>query len=265
MSRCEDRAVIFDCDGVLADTERLGHLPAFNKMFEEFGLPVRWTAEEYERLLLIGGGKERLETLLTEEFVAVTGLSQARSEQLAALRRWHERKTEIYADIVASGGVQGRPGVARIIDAALTAGWKVAVASTSTEASVRAVLDRVVGRTCAARIPVFAGDLAPRKKPAPDIYRLAIEGLGVAAGSAIAIEDSRNGLLAATAAGLACVVTVNSFAVAEDFSEAVLVVDSLGDPGGERTTVHANRGRALPGPFLTLDDLADSMSIGVTA
>ena len=45
--RC--RALIFDCDGVLADTERFGHLPAFNQMFAEFGLPVQWSEEEYGR------------------------------------------------------------------------------------------------------------------------------------------------------------------------------------------------------------------------
>jgi beta-phosphoglucomutase-like phosphatase (HAD superfamily) len=63
-------ALIFDCDGVLADTERYGHLPAFNQTFREFGLPVQWTEDEYADKLRVGGGKERMATLLTPEFVA---------------------------------------------------------------------------------------------------------------------------------------------------------------------------------------------------
>ncbi len=97
--------------------------------------------------------------------------------------------------------------------------------------------------------------MVAHKKPAPDIYRLAIERLGVPAASALVIEDSRNGLLAADAAGLRCVVTVNGYTEDEDASEAVLVVTSLGDPGGERARVLANRGSARPGDVVTLSDL----------
>jgi beta-phosphoglucomutase-like phosphatase (HAD superfamily) len=259
------RAIILDCDGVLADTERHAHLPAFNMMFDEFGLPVRWSEGEYDQLLQIGGGKERLQTLLTPEFVARAGLPVVEADQLALVKRWHERKTEIYSRLVRSGAVPGRAGIVRLVDLALAAGWQVAVASTSAEDSVRAVLESVVGASRASRFQVFAGDAVARKKPAPDIYLAAIEHLGLPVGSMIAIEDTRNGLLAATAAGLACIVTVNQQSRSDDFSEAILVVDSLGDPDGERTTVLANRGRAQPTDFITLTDLIDSMPIGVTA
>ena len=87
--------LIFDCDGVLADTERYGHLPAFNQTFREFGLPVQWTEEEYGQKLLIAGGKERMASLLTPEFVAAAGLPTDREAQLAEVARWHKRKTEI--------------------------------------------------------------------------------------------------------------------------------------------------------------------------
>src|SRR6185437_14162931 len=104
---------------------------------------------------------------------------------------------------------------------------------------------------------VFAGDIVPRKKPAPDIYLLALRELGVTAADAVVVEDSRNGLLAAVGAGIACLITVNDFTASEDFSEAALVVSSLGDPGtGERTAVLANRSRATPGELVTLADLA---------
>ena len=133
-------ALVFDCDGVLADTERYGHLPAFNQTFEEFGLPVRWSEEEYGRRLEIGGGKERMASLLTEAFVGEAGLPTDPDGQRAEVAAWHKRKTAIYKGMVASGRLPARPGVARVIGEALEAGWPVAVASTSAEESVRAVV-----------------------------------------------------------------------------------------------------------------------------
>jgi len=249
-------ALIFDCDGVLADTERFGHLPAFNQTFAEFGLPVRWSEEDYGEKLRIGGGKERMASLLTPELVREAGLPADDEGQRAAIAEWHARKTAIYTGMVAEGALPARPGVARLIGEALDAGWTLAVASTSAEPSVRAVLDHVAGPDDAARFAVvLAGDVVPRKKPAPDVYELALERLGVGAGEALVVEDSRNGLEAAVGAGLRCLVTVNGYTADEDFGEAALVVSSLGDPGGERTRVLANRSRAEPGDWITLSDL----------
>jgi HAD superfamily hydrolase (TIGR01509 family) len=256
------KALILDCDGVLADTERYGHLVAFNQMFAEFGLPVRWSDAEYQARLAIGGGKERLASLLTPQFAARAGLPADAAGQQAAVARWHDRKTQIYTRLVAAGAVPPRPGVARVAGEALDAGWLVAVASTSAAASVTATLARAVGAAQAARIRVFAGDAVARKKPAPDIYELALRSLDRAPGQAVAIEDSRNGLLAATGAGLACVITVNDYTANEDFSEAALVVSSLGDPAGPRAEVLANRSGARPGGWLTLADLAAVLPAG---
>ena len=253
------KALILDCDGVLADTELHGHLVAFNQVFEEFGLPVRWSVEEYREKVRIGGGKERLASLLTPEFVAAAGLPADADGQRAAVAAWHRRKTEIYTDLVARGAVPPRPGVARLVGEALAAGWLVAVASTSAEPSVRATLARAVGEpTATDRVAVFAGDVVPRKKPAPDIYLLALRSLGVPAERAIVVEDSRNGLLAAVGAGLTCLVTVNELTAGEDFSEAAMVVSSLGDPGpdGEAAVLLANHSQAAaPGDLITLADL----------
>ena len=249
-------ALIFDCDGVLADTERYGHLVAFNQTFEEFGLPVRWSVAEYQEKLKIGGGKERMASLLTPEFVALAGLPADSEGQQAAVAAWHRRKTEIYTHLVSTGGVPPRSGVARVIADANAAGWPVAVASTSAEPSVRATLERAAGADQAKPVKIFAGDIVPKKKPAPDIYLLALSQLGLAADRVVVIEDSRNGLIAATDAGLTCVITINDFTADEDFSEAALVVSALGDPAGERTAVLANRSHANPGGWITLDDLA---------
>jgi HAD superfamily hydrolase (TIGR01509 family) len=249
-------ALVFDCDGVLADTERFGHLPAFNRTFVEFGLPVEWSVEEYGRRLKIGGGKERMASLMTPEFVAAAGLPTDPDEQATEIAKWHKRKTAIYTEMVAEGKLPPRPGIRRVISAAQDAGWKLGVASTSAEAAVHAILEYAVGKERAGRFDVFlAGDCVPKKKPAPDIYLLALEKLGVDASDVLVVEDSRNGLEAAHAAGLRCLVTVNGYTEKEDFSEAILVVSSLGDPAGEQTTVIANRSAARPGTWVTLADV----------
>jgi HAD superfamily hydrolase (TIGR01509 family) len=247
--------LIFDCDGVLADTERDGHLPAFNQTFREFDLPVRWSVDDYAQKLRIGGGKERLATLLTPELVRAAGLPEDRDGQLAEVARWHERKTGIFVAMANAGALPARPGVARLAAEARQAGWDLAVCSTSHEASVRAILVSAVGGELAAVFSVFAGDIVERKKPAPDIYLLALERLGVSAADAIVIEDSWNGLRAARDAGIVTVVTPSAYTEHEDFSDAALVVSSLGDPGGESLRVIANRSAAEPGTWLTVADL----------
>lgn len=254
--------LIFDCDGVLADTERYGHLPAFNRTFEEFGLPVHWSDEDYATQVLVGGGKERMRSLLTPAFVAAAGLPTDREGQDAAVAAWHRRKTEIYTAMVAEGTLPGRPGVRRIIAAATAAGWQLAVASTSAEPSVRAVLRHVAGTELAAGFAVFAGDVVPAKKPAPDIYRLAIRELAADPRRTVVVEDSRNGFLAATGAGLPALITVNDYTEDEDFSGAALVVSSLGDPG-EPATVLANRTTSEPGPLVDLTDLEACMAVPI--
>lgn len=247
-------ALIFDCDGVLADTERYGHLPAFNQTFAEFGLPVRWSESDYAEKVLIGGGKERMRALLTPEFVAAAGLPTDAEGQDRAVASWHRRKTEIYTGIIADGSIPGRPGIARIAAAAAEAGWRLAVASTSAEVSVRSVLEVAVGAELAARFAVFAGDVVPAKKPAPDIYLLAVHELGVPPGDVVVVEDSRNGMRAALDAGLVCVVTVSSYTADEDFTGAALVVSELGDPGRD-TKVLDDPHHLAPHPYVRLDDL----------
>ena len=252
-------ALFFDCDGVLADTERHGHLPAFNQAFEEFGLPVHWSEEDYGVALGIGGGKERLASLLTPEFVAAAGLPADREGQLAEVARWHRRKTEIFVEMTREGRLPARPGIARITAAAFVAGWRLAVCSTSAEASVRAILQAAVGPEMAAGFLVVAGDMVDQKKPAPDVYLLALERMAIDPAEVIVIEDSSNGLRAATAAGLTTVVTVTGYTASEDFGDAALVVSSLGDPEGERTLVLKDRRKVAPGNYITLADVRDCL------
>ncbi len=248
-------ALLFDCDGVLADTERYGHLPAFNRTFAEFGVPAHWSEDEYGEKLTIGGGKERMASLFADpEFVAEAGIPADENARQELLARWHKAKTGHFKQLVAGGQIPPRSGVARLIRAALDAGWTVAVCSTSAAESVAAVLRRAVGDT-ADRVPVFAGDIVPAKKPDPAVYQLAIDRLDLDPADTLVVEDSRNGLLAATRAGLRCLVTVSGYTRDEGFDEATLVVSELGDPGAAPIQVLAARGAAHPGDYVTLDDL----------
>ena len=259
------RALIFDCDGVLADTERDGHLVAFNQMWREQGVNWQWTVEQYAEKLKIGGGKERIASLARDaDFRAAFAVPDSEEAWLTIVAGWHKRKSEIFKELVMSGALPGRPGVKRLTREALERGWTLAVCSTSAQASVEAVLDAVVGRDLARRFAgVFAGDIVKAKKPAPDIYNYAADQLHLAHADCVVVEDSRNGLRAANAAGMTCVVTYNALTQNEDFSEAALVVSSLGDPDGERATVTANRSPARPSDVITIGDI-DAVLTGVS-
>ncbi|TFC93770.1 HAD-IA family hydrolase [Cryobacterium sp. TMT3-29-2] len=248
-------AIIFDCDGVLADTERDGHLPAFNQTFEEFSVPVQWSDSDYALRVKTGGGKERMRSILTPEVATALGLPQGDPVALdEAVARWHRRKTAIYTERVASGALPARPGIRRLVAQAEAAGWTLAVASTSAEESVRAVLTHAVGPELAAQFQVFAGDIVDRKKPAPDIYLHALRELGIGPADAVVVEDSANGLRSALAAGLRTVITVSGYTADEDFTGASLVVSSLGDPGGPTTVTLVDTLGLEPEFFVDLPD-----------
>jgi HAD superfamily hydrolase (TIGR01509 family) len=171
---------------------------------------------------------------------------------------WHNRKTAIYREIVNAGRIPARSGVKRLAKEALAAGWTLATASTSAVESVEAVLQHAMGGELAGRFSlVLAGDVVAAKKPAPDIYHLVAQRLAVAPADCVAIEDSHNGLAAAVSTGMKCVVTVSGYTREEDFSQADIVLSCLGDPGGEVCQVLANRCRAFPGAYFTVDDLED--------
>ena len=195
-------ALIFDCDGVLADTERDGHLPAFNAAFAEFGLPIQWDADTYHRKLQIGGGKERIASEFDD--------GGARTDLIKQL---HARKTQLFTARVDAGLLPGRPGIHRLIGDVLAHGWTVAVASTSAEPSVRAVLEHAVGAELAGRCHVFAGDIVAKKKPAPDIYLKVLDDLSLDPAACVVVEDSGIGVAAAQGAGLTTIVTISAFTV----------------------------------------------------
>ncbi len=221
------RALIFDCDGVLAETEGDLHLPAFNQALDEFGFATTWSADEYADRLMIGGGKERIASLLTPAFVAARGLPTDPVEQRTLVAAVHARKTDLLGELLRDLNLVARPGVNRLAREALAAGGKLAVASTSAKPAVTAIVRRVLDPEIVEAIAIFAADDVQAKKPDPAIYRLALEGLNVAPEDAVAIEDSHIGVLAATGAGIRCLVTPSLFTASEDFSAAFRVVPDL--------------------------------------
>lgn len=216
------QAVIFDCDGVLVDTERDGHRIAFNQAFQEVGIDSEWSVERYGELLTTGGGKERMTRHFDE-----TGWPVEAAARRDLVARLHKTKTDIFMRLIESGALPLRPGVARLIGSALDAGLHVAVCSTSNERAVGAVVRVLLGEAFADRIPIFAGDAVARKKPDPAIYTLAAETLALDPACCVVIEDSHIGLSAAKAAGMNCVVTISAYTEDDDFTGADRIVDDL--------------------------------------
>lgn len=231
-------AVIFDVDGTLVDSERDGHRVAFNRAFEELGLPDRWGVEEYGRLLAITGGERRLNTHLA-------GRVDDASRRARLASQVHARKTEIFHEMVVAGMIEPRPGAVRLLDELEAAGVRLAVATTGTRAWVLPLLSRVFGPKRFEA--VVTGDEAPDRKPDPSAYRLAMRHLGVEASGVVSVEDSRNGLVAAHAAGLPCVVVVNDYTRHQDFDEAELVLDGYGDEAVPAVALSNPSGVAVPG------------------
>ncbi len=230
------RALFFDQDGVIVDTERDGHRVAFNRTFAEFGLDVEWGVEEYHELLQIAGGKERMRHYLhTRGF----GKPVPSAEEDELIQKLHLRKTAIFVQLIESGALPLRPGVRRLMREAMSAGLKLTICTTSNEQAARAITGRILSDV---RFDaVLAGDIVKKKKPDPEIYLLALRTTGLRPAECVVVEDSHNGVTAARAAGLKVLATTNPYTEKEDLSAADLIVSCLGDPEGER-------GRLIKGP-----------------
>jgi HAD superfamily hydrolase (TIGR01509 family) len=227
------QALIFDCDGVLVDTERDGHRVAFNQAFAALGLDLAWDVPTYGELLIVGGGKERMRYYF-DKYGWPQGRPESRDELIALL---HKTKTDFFTDIIASGKLPLRPGIARIVDEAIAAGVRMGVCTTASPKAIDGVLD-LFGPARKAKFEfVLAGDVVSKKKPDPEIYEMAKQALGLPTSACMVIEDSRNGLLAANGAGLPCLITVSAYTADEDFTGAVAVVPELGDPPDVRITL----------------------------
>ena len=223
------KALIFDQDGVIIDTERDGHRVSFNNTFKEFGYNFEWGVEEYHELLQIGGGKERMTHYLhTKGF----GAPVKPEEEADLIKRLHKRKTSAFIELIESGALPLRPGVKRLMKEAMSRGLIVGVCTTSDERAAQAIAYRILKDIKFDF--VLAGDVVSKKKPDPAIYLLALEKTGLTPEQCIVVEDSKNGVLAGKAAGLHVVATTNHYTENEDLSQADIIVSCLGDPDGEK-------------------------------
>ena len=222
------KAILFDVDGTLAETEEI-HRKAFNRAFADAGLDWHWSRERYRSLLTTSGGKERIRRYMAEEN------APSLSSQWVDINGWiaelHQAKTKIYADMMAAGEVELRPGVERLIREARQAGLKLAIATTTTPDNIRALFQATLGEEALAWFDVIGdAETSPEKKPDPSVYLHVLEQLALTPQDCVAIEDTRNGVLAARAASVPVLVTQSFYSEGEDFDGAFAVLSDLGEP-----------------------------------
>jgi HAD superfamily hydrolase (TIGR01509 family) len=208
------RALIFDCDGTLAETEET-HRTAFNRAFADAGLYWNWSVDEYRELLAITGGRERI-----ANYIAKNALAEV---DITAL---HRKKNDIYARLVEAGQVTLRPGVARLMMAAEAQGIALAIATTTS----RSNLDSLIKGSALSDFAfsaIVTGEDVTRKKPDPEVYQIALKQLSLAAGECVAFEDSEHGLFAADACRIRTVITPGRYTTGQDFGQASLVLPDL--------------------------------------
>ena len=218
----ELRAVVFDVDGTLADTERDIHRPAFNQAFARRGLAYHWDEAEYGRLLGITGGRKRILRYLVEQ--------DHPGDREALATDLHDTKTDLFIERITRGPLLAREGAVAVLDGLEAAGVLIAVCTTGRSGWVMSLLERLFGLDRFAVI--VTGDDVAALKPEPDAYHLVLHRLGVPAASAQAVEDSHNGLVAARQAGLGCWIVRNEYTADHDFTGALGVFDSFTEPAG---------------------------------
>lgn len=241
-------ALIFDVDGTLANTERDGHLVAFNLAFSEFGLDWVWSSELYNELLDVTGGRFRIKHYV---HTYKPNFTTDNLDDFAA--SLHQLKTKIYLDLVSRSDIPLRTGVVRLLTEARAAGLRIAIATTTTKENVNRLIRTTLGEDGLTWFEVIgAGNMVQNLKPAGDIYTHVLDKMQLKAEQCLAFEDSDNGIIAATEAGLKTVVTVNKYTETHAFKGALVVFDHLGDVNKPFKII---KGEATKNTYVTVDYL----------
>jgi len=221
------KALIFDVDGTLSNTEADGHRVAFNRAFDEMSINWHWDVETYGKLLAVTGGKERMK-YYANDFSAKENIPENLN---AIIPEIHKTKTRHYTELLSTGAIPLRTGVKRLIDEAREKGLRLAIATTTTPENVTALLEHTLGKESINWFEVIAaGDIVPAKKPAADIYEYALNGLKLDADECIAFEDSENGILSSLGAKLKTIITTNDYTLDHNFDGAAIVLNNMGEP-----------------------------------
>ena len=234
------KALLWDVDGTLAETERDGHLKAFNQAFEALGLPWRWSDERYGELLVVAGGRERL-----LHDMQCRGRDPIHPEERHALaERVHSLKNELYARIVAGGGLPLRDGVRELLDDCVSARVRLGIVTTTSRSNVEVLLKTHLGKDWESTFAaIISAQEAPHKKPHPQAYLLALEMLELQPHEAVALEDAEAGVAAARTAGVAVIVTRSHYFAVGETQGALAVGPSLGRIKGWHPTADARATR----------------------
>lgn len=225
-------ALLFDVDGTLADTEPDGHLPAYNRAFHDTGLDWEWSRAVYRELLMISGGRERIDHYL-ETYSPTLGrhAERVRHDRRAWIDELHQSKSRHFESLLENGQVRLRAGVSRLIREAGEAGVRIAIVTNATRATLEPFIEHVLGDPLSSLVELsVCGDEIDHKKPAPDAYVQACRRMHCAPSDCVAIEDSNAGATAARDAGIPVLVTVNDDTRDQCFDAASAVVASLGEP-----------------------------------
>ena len=159
---------------------------------------------------------------------------EGRADKILGL---HLAKTDIFMKLIDEGKIPLRPGVLRLVDEAIANNVRLAVCSTSNEKAVSNLVSTLMGSDRASKFQIFAGDMVKKKKPAPDVYLMAVNEMGLDKSRCVIIEDSHIGVGAAVAADISCLVTKSSYTAGEDFTGAKIVVEELGDDANTGVTI----------------------------